>query len=373
MDRASSLTACFIVGMYTGSSFGADASRGRIRMADSKSQRAGGRRLGRGLGALLETKPAAPIVIRTTQEAEAAADARAPSDEPRIYEEHKSESVEVAQTSGYQELAVSAIVPSPYQPRQSIDDGELEALAGSIRSKGVLQPVVVRELKPGTYELVAGERRWRASQLAGLERLPAIVRELSDDEAAVVALVENVQRTNLNPIERGEALRRLIERFDLTQKEAAEAVGLERSSVANLIRLTELEPDIKVMVSSGALTGGHARALLALTQSELRIGLATRAVRESLSVREVERLAASRAAAGDAAAEPVASRVSDKGGSKSADVLDLEDRLSKHLGARVDVKLRAKNRGELRISFDGLEGFDRLLEQLGFRSDDASL
>ncbi|MCB9888123.1 MAG: ParB/RepB/Spo0J family partition protein [Planctomycetes bacterium] len=185
------------------------------------------------------------------------------------------------------ELPLDAITASPYQPRTEFDPQELEQLASSLRSSGVLQPILVRPVDGG-FQIIAGERRWRAAQLAGLKTVPALVREIADDSAAVIALVENVQRTDLNAIEKAKAFKRLQALTKASQADVAKQVGLERSTVTNMLRLLELPEDVQQMVSRGTLTMGHARALLALAGAEEQRAFAEEVLRRKWSVREVE-------------------------------------------------------------------------------------
>ncbi len=268
-------------------------------------------------------------------------------------------------------LSLGAIVPSRFQPRQKINAQHLEALAGSIRQSGVMQPIAVRALsaaeqgeRGGEYELVAGERRWRAAALAGLDRVPALVVSLNDRESAEWALVENMQREDLNAMDRAWGLRNLLERFTLTQEEAASRLGLERASVANLVRLTELEESIQRLIREGSLSFGHGRALLALPPGPDRIEAAKRAASESWSVRQTERWASSATRAGrarrDDGATPREART-------SAVLAELERQLSEHLGTKVRIEANQdRTRGRVILEFFSVEHFDGLIEKMGF-------
>ena len=266
-------------------------------------------------------------------------------------------------------LALGAIEPSPYQPRGEIEQSSLEGLAQSLRESGVIQPLLVRPAQaPGRYELIAGERRWRAAMLAGLEEVPAIVRRTDDEEAAQLALVENVQREDLNPIERSDALRRLSEAFGWTQRQLAERVGLERSTVANLMRLGELEPAIRQMIARNELSLGHAKALLSISAGEARADLARRAAAEGWSVRKLESAAREPAGANGPRANHQ-THTAQAGSKKSADLEGLERRLGEHLGTRVSIKVSgAGNRGRISIEFFDLDHFDAVVSSMGYRA-----
>jgi ParB family chromosome partitioning protein len=316
-------------------------------------------RLGRGLSSLLgdpvkvptEGPTSRPIQLYSTRNLEPPATAGSPDEgmDRRLIE-----------------APLDEIVPSPFQPRAGIDDATLTQLADSIRAAGVMQPILVRPASGGGYELVAGERRWRAARLAGLTHAPVIVVELEDEEAASWALVENVHREDLGPMERGRALRMMAERFGLSHGRVAERVGLERSSVTNLIRLTDLEPEIQSMLEGGgehALTAGHGKALLAIAPGAARLRLAKRAARGAWSVRRLEREVASRG-------EPEPGEATPKDGADDGLVRELERQIGEQLGTRVRVVAnRDRSKGRLVIEFYGVEHFDGLIERLGVRVD----
>jgi ParB family chromosome partitioning protein len=265
---------------------------------------------------------------------------------------------ETAGPGGLRMIDVGAVVVSPFQPRREIEPSALAGLAASIKRSGVMQPVIVREVG-GRFELVAGERRWRGAMAAGLDRVPALVRTLSDEESAEWALVENLQREDLNPIERAAALRSLAERFGVTHSELADRVGLERPTVANLIRLLDLEEQIQGMVTAGLISGGHARALLGVPAGAARMKLAERCARESWSVRRLEGEA--RALSATVSAAPSSPRA--VSGEREA----LEKQLSEHLGTKVTVRTdRSGKRGTILIDFFDLDQFDGLMSRLGF-------
>ncbi len=321
-------------------------------MADS-TNKGSRRRLGRGLSSLVQT-PASVEVSTSTP----------PASQNDTGSDPGHESGEAVQR-----IPISAIRPNRFQPRRTFTDESLQELADSIRSAGVIQPIVVRPLTTNdgtkTYELIAGERRWRAAEHVGLSDLPAIVRNISDEQSAEWALIENIQREDLNPMERAYALRQLGERFGLTQAQIGEKVGLDRSSVANLIRLTELEGDIQDMVRAGALGMGHARALLSVPAGMDRVELAHAAVSEEWTVRRLEE-EARRIKGGAAVSERLAHHEKTSGG--GATLSDLERQLSEHLGTRVTITTnRAGDRGRITIAFYGLDHFDGLMSRLGFR------
>jgi len=255
------------------------------------------------------------------------------------------------------EISVDAISPNPYQARTVWNEQELKDLAESIKANGVLQPIIVRPLGPG-YQLIAGERRFRAAQLASLTTIPALVRQATDEQMLEWALIENIHRTNLNPIERAKAYQNYISTFSLTQAEAAERLGEDRSVIANYLRLLDLPAEIKQMLAEGELTAGHARAILALPTDELRRKLANRAMAGRLSVREVERLV-QKYLVGTGEAKTALR-------SKPAHILDLERKLSSQLGTKVTIETRKKGqRGRIIIEFYSLDEFDGIAERLG--------
>ncbi|MBS0214908.1 MAG: ParB/RepB/Spo0J family partition protein [Proteobacteria bacterium] len=257
-------------------------------------------------------------------------------------------------------LAVGQLQTGKYQPRQQMREEALDELANSIRAQGVIQPIVVRSIGKDKYEIVAGERRWRASQRAGLEVVPVVIRELDDRTAIAMALIENIQREDLNPLEEAQALQRLIDEFDLTHALAAEAVGRSRASVSNLLRLLDLPPAIRALLESRQLEMGHARALLTLSP-ELASRLASEAAQHGWSVREVEHKAQQYTAGklpSDSAKHAAKKTVA------NPDVAALERELSDTLGSRVSVKQGAKGRGKLMIEYGSLDALDGILERL---------
>ncbi|HEX4943648.1 MAG TPA: ParB/RepB/Spo0J family partition protein [Usitatibacteraceae bacterium] len=254
------------------------------------------------------------------------------------------------------QLAVRSLRPGKYQPRTRMDQTSLEELAESIRVRGILQPVVVRPVDDGDYEILAGERRWRAAKLAGLERIPALVREVSDDAALGIGLIENIQREDLNPIEESAGLKRLIDEFRLTHEEVAKAVGRSRSAVTNLLRLLELAKAVQEMLLDGRLDMGHARALLGVSKAR-QVELAEQVAAKGLSVRETERLVQHSADAPKAGAKAAKPRL-------DADTRRLQDELSEALGASVTVHPRKAGRGSLVIDYASLEQLDGIVSRL---------
>ena len=254
-------------------------------------------------------------------------------------------------------VKLSAVVPNPLQPRRSFSDQELDELAASIRENGLLQPLVVRPA-PGTtdrYELVAGERRFRALAKLGWDDVPVLVRDASDETLLVLALVENLQREALNPLEEAEGYRSLVDRFGMSQADIARAMGKDRSTVANFLRLLNLPPSVRKLVESGELSMGHARALLSVADPVRAGELARKAVREGWSVREVERQA------GEEATRGASKR---KKGARPVDPVlrALEEAIQEALSTRVTIKQSRKGRGVIEITFHGPEDFERVFE-----------
>lgn len=258
-------------------------------------------------------------------------------------------------------LPLDALAPGKYQPRRAIDADKLDELAESIKAQGVIQPIVVRERADRTYEIIAGERRWRASQQAGLVEIPAVVRQVDDRTVVAMALIENIQREDLNPLEEAQALQRLIDEFDLTHAQAAAAVGRSRAAVSNLLRLLELPPAIRALLESGQLEMGHARALLTLSP-DLASRLASDAAEHGWSVREVEHRA-QQFAAGKV---PTTGSKKRNGGRtrQHADIVALETELSESLGTRVSVAHGRGGKGRLVIHYSDLDMLDGVLGRL---------
>jgi ParB family chromosome partitioning protein len=257
-------------------------------------------------------------------------------------------------------LPIAQLQAGKYQPRTRMDEGALNELAASIRSQGVMQPVLVRPLGSdgiARYEIIAGERRFRAAQLAGLEEIPVLVREVDDQAAAAMALIENIQREDLNPLEEAQGIARLISDFNFTHEQAATAVGRSRSAVSNLLRLVNLAEPVQTMLMAGDIDMGHARALLAVDAAS-QIALATQVVAKRLSVRETEKLVARTIE--ELANPPAAARQKEKSG----DIVRLEEELSDRLATPVVFKMGNKGRGQMIIDFADLDVLDGVLARL---------
>ncbi|MGB7213520.1 MAG: ParB/RepB/Spo0J family partition protein, partial [Gammaproteobacteria bacterium] len=258
------------------------------------------------------------------------------------------------------ELPVDLLQRGRYQPRVDMREETLAELADSIRKQGIVQPIVVRPLK-GTgetrYEIIAGERRWRAAQLAGLEKVPAVIRDIPDEAAVAVALIENIQRENLNPLEEARALKRLIDEFDMTHAQAAEAVGRSRVTVSNLLRLLELPEAVRALVERRELDMGHARALAGITSPSVQLELANRIVREGWSVRETEKAIRRLTEAQQAPA------VERRPQAKDPNIRRLEAELSERLGAAVSIEHGEKG-GRIVIRYHSLDELDGIIEHI---------
>jgi len=273
--------------------------------------------------------------------------------------QHATENVgsELSNGDSLRSLPLDLISPGPFQPRSVFDKERLQELAESIRHQGVIQPVVVREQGKDKYELIAGERRWRAAQIAGIEKIPAIVRKVADEIAIAMALVENIQREDLNPIEEATALKRLVDEFQMTHQEAGEAVGRSRSAVSNLLRLLELSGEVRELVDARHLEMGHARALLTLEPS-LQAQAAREVVKKALSVRETEQLVRR------LKHPPVArTRVIDP------DLQRLQDKLAEKLCAKVQLTHNARGKGKMVIAYNSADELEGILAHLGLESE----
>ena len=260
------------------------------------------------------------------------------------------------------ELPVDQVVRGRYQPRREFDQQSLEELAASIRSQGVMQPVVVRRRPQGGYELIAGERRWRAAQLAGLTAIPAMIKDVSDEQASAMALIENIQREDLNPLEEAFALQRLKDEFQLTQQQVADAVGKSRVAVTNLLRLLNLAPPVRQLLQSGAIEMGHARALLTLSPAEQE-SLAQEVAARHLSVRQTEALVRQRQKRSQGEVNsPAAGRSGND--AKDQDTRRLEQELSERIGAPVNISHGAAGRGQVVIGYTSLDELQGILKHI---------
>lgn len=253
-----------------------------------------------------------------------------------------------------QQLPIELIRQSPYQPRQMMKPEALEALASSIRKQGVVQPIVVRKVN-GEFQLIAGERRWRAAQQAGLQEIPAVVKKVNDQEAAAIALIENLQREDLNPLEEAQAFANLIEKFGLTHHEIGEVVGRSRAAVSNSLRLLALVDSVKEMLNQGQIEMGHARALLALGKKEQKICAQT-IVKRQLSVRAAEKLVKQ--------AQQNDEKKSQSSKQVDPDIARLEQKISDKLGANVTIQYSPNGSGRLQIRYNNLEEFEGIVEKL---------
>jgi ParB family chromosome partitioning protein len=268
-----------------------------------------------------------------------------------------------AGSGGATTLALDALQPGRYQPRTRMDETALDELAASVRQHGVMQPILVRPIGAGRFEIIAGERRFRAARAAGLGEVPVIVRDVPDEQALAMALIENIQREDLNPLEQAQAVKRLIDEFRYTHEQAAEAIGRSRSATTNLLRLLNLAEPVQTMLLAGDIDMGHARALLALDRAT-QIMMATQVAQRRLSVREAEKLVARHIAGQDALAR--GARASKRRATDlDRDVARLQERLAETLGTAVVLKQMSNGRGQIVIDFSGPDQFDALLQRLG--------
>jgi ParB family chromosome partitioning protein len=260
-------------------------------------------------------------------------------------------------TEQLRNLPVDLIKRGQYQPRKSMNPEALADLADSIRMQGVVQPILVRPLagQAGKYEIIAGERRWRAAQMAGLQDIPALVREVPDKTAACIALIENIQREDLNPLEEAHTFSRLLKEFSMTHEAVAEAVGRSRSTVTNLLRLLDLHPEVQELLSTGRLEMGHARAIAALTP-EQQVEIARRVVKRGLSVRETERLARN--------AQTPGKKKGGRNRQLDPNIRSLQDKLSERLGAPVTINHTTRGKGTLEIKYNSLDELDGILARI---------
>ena len=296
------------------------------------------RGLGRGLDALLSSSKPAPSEGKDQDNANvtsAVENAAQPSN------------------SELQKLPIEFLHSGKYQPRKDMSEEALEELASSIRSQGIIQPIVVRPVAHNSYEIIAGERRWRAAQIAKLEFVPCIIKDVPDEAAVAIALIENIQREDLNAMEEAIALNRLLNEFELTHQQVADAVGKSRTTVTNLLRLNNLNNDVKILLEHGDIEMGHARCLLAL-EGEVQSDAARLAVAKALTVRETEKLVRS-------ILEPAPAKEVIE---KDPDVKQLEQQLADNLGAKVEINYNKKGKGKLVISYTNLDELDGILNRI---------
>ncbi|NQW70998.1 MAG: ParB/RepB/Spo0J family partition protein [Betaproteobacteria bacterium] len=264
-------------------------------------------------------------------------------------------------------LPLTALQAGKYQPRQKMAAGALQELAESIREQGVMQPLLVRLVSPGKYEIIAGERRFRAASIAGLKEVPVLVSEADDQAAAAMALVENMQREDLNPLEESKGLARLIEEFGFTHEQAAKAVGKSRSAITNLLRLAQLAKPVQALLLAGDIDMGHARALLSLPGAS-QVTLAQKIASQGLSVREAERMSAALAIAGGQIGHKKAKSPTARSGGRDPDTRRLAQEMADLIGLNVQFKFKGKG-GEIRIGFSQFDELDSLLKKLGIAAD----
>lgn len=294
------------------------------------------RGLGRGLDALLSSSKPASIGSKEQQPITS-----------------NGNVVEQSNQSELQKLPIEFLHSGKYQPRKDMSEEALEELASSIRSQGIIQPIVVRPVADNSYEIIAGERRWRAAQLAKLDSVPCIIKDVPDEAAVAIALIENIQREDLNAMEEAVALNRLLTEFELTHQQVADAVGKSRTTVTNLLRLNNLNDDVKILLEHGDIEMGHARCLLAL-EGEAQSDAARLAVAKALTVRETEKLVRS-------ILEPVPKKEISE---KDPDVKQLEQQLAENLGAKVEINYNKKGKGNLVISYTNLDELDGILSRI---------
>ena len=269
--------------------------------------------------------------------------------------DQSNQELEDTSNGSLQNLPIEFLQRGKYQPRRDLDPDALNELASSIEKQGVMQPIVVRKINSDKYEIVAGERRWRATQIAGLESIPAIVKDISDEVAIVMALIENIQREDLNAMEESRALIRLQNEFELTQQQVASAVGKSRSAVTNLMRLASLEPSVQDQLEQGKIELGHAKCLLAVS-GNLQISLAKDVAEKGLSVRQTENLIKQLRPKNNTALRP--SRVTDP------DIVRIQEELSEKVGAQVEIHHSPKGSGKLTVKYHSLDELDGILDHI---------
>jgi ParB family chromosome partitioning protein len=266
----------------------------------------------------------------------------------------KEKVLEKKKTGEILELDIKTITPNEYQPRREFNDATLTELVTSIKEKGIIQPIIVRKTAENSYRLIAGERRWRAAQMAGLSTIPAIVKDVAPGEALELALIENIHREDLTPLETAEAFQRLINEFNMTHDELSRKVGKDRATITNYLRILKLPPDIKKWIADGSLTMGHAKALLQIENQRVQIQVAKKIVNSGLSVREAEALCKK---------SPTISRPK-RDTRKDPHIASLEEKLMHSLGTKVRVIHKSNKQGRIEIEYYSLEELDRLLDIL---------
>lgn len=334
------------------------------------------RGLGRGLGALISAKPVSVIGgnAAISEAGGAAVDGagqmNVPPRESAEKKIVKMPGFESAKEGGSADdaadalvrfVSIATVVPNPDQPRKYFEESEVEELVASIKNHGVLQPILVRPGRDGELQIVAGERRWRAASRAKLAQIPVIIRDMDDLECLEISLVENVQRSNLSPLEEATGYQELISRFQLTQGEVAAKVGKDRASVANMVRLLKLPEEVQQLIEQKKISVGHAKAILTVREPKLQKTLALKVVKEGLSVREIERIVARKVTL-KGGQGPVK-----KGGKIPAKFRDLTEELQKVLGSKVAIQDSGKGRGKIQIDYSSAEELERIAEAICFR------
>lgn len=336
------------------------------------TQKKGRTALGRGLSALISN----PVSVNRTQPVESSPVEPSPPSPAALVVTESAQPSEASESGNVVPfatknrvnfVAVTKVVNNPAQPRQVFGETELRELAESIKTHGVLQPVLLRsaksQLHQGMYEIIAGERRWRAAQLAGLAEVPAIIHDIGDREALEIALVENIQRANLNPVEEAEAYQRLLDEFSLSQNEIAERVGKDRSSIANFLRLLKLAPEVLTMVREGKLSMGHAKAILTIKEPAAQLSLARKCLEESLSVRAVEAIVSRTVVLEpEKKTTPVKVSVSDEPPSGMVSFPETTDRLRQMLGTKVTIRHHPTGRGRIEIEYFSEQELERVVD-----------
>ena len=321
------------------------------------------RRLGRGLGSMISSP--VQINLHASEIPERSKLLRSsPATDEHLSDSSGPGAISAGAEDGIRMLALSDVHPNPRQPRQDFDEDSLKALASSIAKSGMMQPILVRPERKGGYQIIAGERRWRACQTLGLPRIHAVIRDVDDRMAAQFSLVENLQREDLNPIERAEAFQRLVDEHGLMHQDIAESIGWDRSSVTNHLRLNELDEFCKGAVRGGQMSMGHAKVLLAIPNIERRRELAGQAVKQAWSVRELEQRVKAAGEGRPIVAPSAASTII------HPHMNDLQKRLGEHLGTKVHIRPgRTKGSGQLIIEFYNLDQFEGLMTRLQFNND----